>query len=310
LKKPFSFFLGDFFISCCGYLHLSSIWISVIIVWFLVAPWFGKRSFFQMPNEIQMIGSGIVVFFHSLPIVFSATMYVVLLSAVKKFKQEKNKKVNVGQIPSGNHNNLCHHTKNNVTLKESSIIETSLHKNENSLCNSDVNSIRSVLDQLELPINTISEQIQNTLQSGLPGVICIDLDWKNKENSSGNHHLAMIKSNTCSNNSFSPKLENAKSTMETDRRITKKEKKEESERIAALRSMKTNLLMLSLFLVYGLFTFVPTIKWKYSLYISFASFLKCMMPIVTTFSNFGPVKKAATMYINLIKCQMPETSSN
>ena len=105
-------------------------------------------------------------------------------------------------------------------------------------------------------------------------------------------------------------MKNLITPINSDSTNLKKKTKEEIERDAALRSMKTNLLMLALFIVYGFFPFVPTMKWKLFLLILFESMLKCMMPIVTTLSNFGPVKNVAKMYFNLIKYQLPDISNN
>ena len=100
------------------------------------------------------------------------------------------------------------------------------------------------------------------------------------------------------------------SKINSDDTTSNKNKKEEIERQAALRSMKTNLLTILLFAALGLFQFVPTIKWKYVLFILFESILKCMIPIVTTLTNFGPVKQVAKMYLNLIKYQLQDLSNS
>ena len=182
---------------------------------------------------------------------------------------------------------------------------------KSSIHSSGIDNIRSTTDQPELLINTISTSNTENLQAVKTRVICIDSDFfEMEQNILSRSNSTTPKSNICNINSIASKLKNLITQINSDSTNLKKKTKEEIERDAALRSMKTNLLMLALFIVYGFFPFVPTMKWKLFLLILFESMLKCMMPIVTTLSNFGPVKNVAKMYFNLIKYQLPDISNN
>jgi hypothetical protein len=66
---------------------------------------------------------------------------------------------------------------------------------------------------------------------------------------------------------------------------------------AALRSMKTNLLMLLLFFLNCLLLLIPSDTWRMFAAIIFQSALKFLLPTVTTISNFGPVKEVVAIYL-------------
>ncbi len=70
---------------------------------------------------------------------------------------------------------------------------------------------------------------------------------------------------------------------------------------AALRSMKTNLLMLLLFFINTLILFIPHPHWRLFVAGNFESLLKFLLPTVTTISNFGPVKEVVKIYMNNLK---------
>jgi hypothetical protein len=70
---------------------------------------------------------------------------------------------------------------------------------------------------------------------------------------------------------------------------------------AALRSMKTNLLMLLLFFINTLILFLPHPHWKVFVAGLFESLLKFLLPTITTVSNFGPVKEVVKIYMNNLK---------
>ena len=234
-----------------------------------------------MPIYIQFSGIGIVLFFHTLPIFASAVIYAALLNAVNKIQLQNEQNIKVDSVIMGIDNRLCNLTKDHMSVQENSICEQSLQNIESSVHNSRSNNFRKNTEEDEVPIHTISYQNTKKLQSIPTRVICIDSEFMKKEQR---------------NDSSTTRISKTKS----DNTITKKKKKEEIEKLAALRSMKTNLLMVLMFAALGLFTLVPTMKWKLFLFILFETILKCMLPIITTLSNFGPVKNVAKMYLNLI----------
>jgi hypothetical protein len=83
--------------------------------------------------------------------------------------------------------------------------------------------------------------------------------------------------------------------------VSPKPEEPNAEMEAALRSMKTNLLMLLLFMMTGFIFLIPPLEWKMFAAIMFQSFLKLLLPIVTTISNFGPVKEVARIYFENFK---------
>jgi hypothetical protein len=74
-----------------------------------------------------------------------------------------------------------------------------------------------------------------------------------------------------------------------------------AETDAALRSMKTNLLMMFVFLMNTLIFLIPSPHWKIFVAFLFASLLKLLLPTITTISNFGPVREVVMIYIENLK---------
>jgi len=70
---------------------------------------------------------------------------------------------------------------------------------------------------------------------------------------------------------------------------------------AALRSLKTNLLMMLLFFMNTLILIIPSPHWKMFVAIVFESILKLLLPTITTISNFGPVREVVMIYIENLK---------
>jgi hypothetical protein len=66
---------------------------------------------------------------------------------------------------------------------------------------------------------------------------------------------------------------------------------------AALRSMKTNLLMLLLFFLNCFLLLIPSDTWRMLSSLIVESLLKFVLPTVTTISNFGPVKEVVALYL-------------
>jgi hypothetical protein len=71
---------------------------------------------------------------------------------------------------------------------------------------------------------------------------------------------------------------------------------------AALRSMKTNLLMLLLFFFHCFLLLIPSDRWRMLGVLIVESLLKFLLPTVTTISNFGPVKEPVALYLQQTFC--------
>ena len=222
---------------------------------------------------------------------------------MSKVKQQKEPQVIEDNAKSGIANNVCNSAQDHLTNQEYSLGDRSVQNIESSVHSSI--GTRSIPDENVDAINTISGQIDKNLQSIQPRVICIDLDLTK----SGQGNIDGRLSSTTNGLSNSSKGENAIPKAKSDSTIIKKQKREENEKNAALRSMKTNLLMILMIAAAGLTTLAPTMKWKLFSLITFESLLKCILPIVTTLSNFGPTKKVAKMYFYLIKYQLTDKSS-
>ena len=278
------------------FIFLQVGFVSSVIAVMLPHGGFRNKSFFQMPKHIQFFATAIVVIFHCFPIVVSAVTYIALLIGVSKVKQQKEQQIIEDNYQSRIFNNVYNSAQDHLTNQENSLGDHSVQNIESSV-HSSIGD-RSIPDEDVGPINTLSGQITKNLQSIQPRVICIDLD--------------LTKSKQCSIDSrisSTTKGENAMPKAKPDCTIIKKQKREENEQNAALRSMKTNLMMILMIAAVGLTTLAPTMKWKLFSLIIFESLLKCIMPIVTTLSNFGPTKKIAKMYFYLIKYQLTDISS-
>ncbi len=83
--------------------------------------------------------------------------------------------------------------------------------------------------------------------------------------------------------------------------VSPKPEEPNAEIEVALRSMKTNLLMLLLFMMTGFIFLIPPLERKMFTAIMFQSFLKLLLPTVMTISNFGPVKEVARIYLDNFK---------
>ena len=75
------------------------------------------------------------------------------------------------------------------------------------------------------------------------------------------------------------------------------QKKKNAEIESALRSLKTNLIMLLLFFALCVIIFFPTDEMKHFVWLSYASILKFLLPTVTTISNFGPIREVVKLYL-------------
>ena len=73
---------------------------------------------------------------------------------------------------------------------------------------------------------------------------------------------------------------------------------------AALKSMKTNLVMLLFFSVHCFIFLISWAECRILLRLSLESILKFLLPTVTMVANFGPVKDVAKIYINNLKAQL------
>ena len=74
----------------------------------------------------------------------------------------------------------------------------------------------------------------------------------------------------------------------------------EAERVSALRALKTNLMMILLFVASNLFLLIPSKVWQTYFCIVDTSIQKSLLPIVTTMANFGTVRSVAAQFWNSI----------
>jgi hypothetical protein len=69
---------------------------------------------------------------------------------------------------------------------------------------------------------------------------------------------------------------------------------------ASARAMKTNLLMLILFVLNYTLLLFPSASWRTLMAYICVIVLKFLVPVVTTISNFGPVRELMTVYFQSI----------
>jgi len=99
-----------------------------------------------------------------------------------------------------------------------------------------------------------------------------------------------------------PAIPKSKSTAgKTGAQISSNSGESNAEIEATLRSMKTNFLMLLLFLLIIFIGFIPSPHWKMFVGCFVQSLIKFFLPIVTTISNFGPVKKVVKAYLENLR---------
>ncbi len=72
------------------------------------------------------------------------------------------------------------------------------------------------------------------------------------------------------------------------------------EKMAAIRSLKTNLILILLFFVSGTFLIIPSQIWKTYFVIVDTAIQKALLPIVTTLVNFGTVRSVGSKFWNLM----------
>ena len=73
----------------------------------------------------------------------------------------------------------------------------------------------------------------------------------------------------------------------------------EAERLAAMRSLKTNLILILFFFSTNLFLLIPSINWQLFFGVSNTSFQKTLVPIATTMANFGTIRSVCSQYWRL-----------
>jgi hypothetical protein len=72
------------------------------------------------------------------------------------------------------------------------------------------------------------------------------------------------------------------------------------EKMAAIRSLKTNLILILLFFVSGTFLIIPSQIWKTYFVIVDTAIQKALLPIVTTLVNFGTIRSVGSKFWNLM----------
>ena len=93
----------------------------------------------------------------------------------------------------------------------------------------------------------------------------------------------------------------ADANIEDTLEIAAIEKQTCAEIEAALRSMKTNLIMFLFFFVNTFILFIPSEQWRLLIALSFQAVVKFLLPTITMITNFGPVKDVFKMYVNNLK---------
>ena len=73
----------------------------------------------------------------------------------------------------------------------------------------------------------------------------------------------------------------------------------EAERLAAMRSLKTNLILILFFFTTNLFLLIPSKNWQLFFGVSNTSFQKTLVPIATTMANFGTIRSVCSQYWRL-----------
>jgi hypothetical protein len=116
--------------------------------------------------------------------------------------------------------------------------------------------------------------------------IMVDPTFQGSNNSTTENEL----NNPTKNNIRSNKSE-ANSTILNENLVVKRQ---EAERMSALRSLKTNLIMILLVGLSMMFLLIPSKTWQAYFCIVDTSFQKGFLPVVTTMANFGTVRTVAT----------------
>ena len=120
-------------------------------------------------------------------------MYVALLIAINKTKQQEDIQVRRNISPSG------HMTHDHMTFQADSICEQSIENIESSVQNFDIIYLRSISDEHQVPINAINNQNIKTQQVIQPRVFYIDSEFvKIEQGSLGTQNLSETKSCACS----------------------------------------------------------------------------------------------------------------
>ncbi len=116
--------------------------------------------------------------------------------------------------------------------------------------------------------------------------IMVDPTFQGSNNSTTENEL----NNPTKNNIRSNKSE-ANSTILNENLVVKRQ---EAEQMSALRSLKTNLIMILLVGLSMMFLLIPSKTWQAYFCIVDTSFQKGFLPVVTTMANFGTVRTVAT----------------
>jgi len=73
-----------------------------------------------------------------------------------------------------------------------------------------------------------------------------------------------------------------------------------SEKLAAIKSLKTNLVLLLLFILSNILISISSDEWKIYLQAIYMSFQKTFLPVVSTIANFGTVKSVLEHYYIMV----------
>ena len=115
--------------------------------------------------------------------------------------------------------------------------------------------------------------------------IDIDTTFQKIENQNGSQTDKMTFARLSQSSSFQQQMPFTKMTDKL---------KNEAERISALRSIKTNLIMILWFYLSNIFLLFPSKFWKTYFCLVDTSIQKALLPLVTTIANFGTVRSLGT----------------
>jgi hypothetical protein len=304
---------------------LVAVWLVFILLLILLSlpyitlyflPYgFGRdKSFAQMPLHIIIIGhiSNLTVF--SFPVIVSVVVYVKLTREGQRRKLERQQDVfSVQTLPArpradtSESNSLDSGGYTVDDLPYPLIVSITVYiKLRNEVWKRKLERQQDVFSVQTLPARPRADTSEsNSLDSGgytvndLPYPLNVVQESSNRGQSSDQQFGNL---ETLNNLPPIPSMPKSKSTAgKTGAQISSNSGEPNAEIEATLRSMKTNFLMLLLFLLIIFIGFIPSPHWKMFVGCFVQSLIKFFLPIVTTISNFGPVKKVVKAYLENLK---------
>ncbi len=310
------------------FLMLKSIGCFVV----LASPYgWPYHSFVQnVPSNVQIFLAFFLLGVYSLPIVISGIFYILLVCA-----QSKNFKNNVGVVLESNSFELVNNISNCVQemkyceskTQPSDVQLIGQHEyNENKSVDYDYDKI---LMESGMPYETMN-QVPNSIEDGLSQQkisACAS-----KDSSLDSIQIQTSKSNTLSiltlvskNNDIGELMHNSKENqkahtvkndfkneemitnaeMPTNDQMTTNEDLKNveghlAEKAAAIKSLKTNLILILICCLTLICVFFPSKLVQTYFFLFSSSIQRALLPIVTTMTNFGTVQSVAFQFWNIL----------